>query len=70
MRSIGEKLRYTRTDDPSVIREADASAFQEVCDGGGGFVGVPADAADGEDEVTEGEVLAAAGFEGGFHGWC
>lgn len=67
---LGKVLRNACTEDTTVVGQADASAFEEVGHRGGGLVGVPAHAADRENEVTEGEGLAAAGLEGGgFHGW-
>ena len=65
---LGKGLRNAGTDVTSVGREPDASAFEKIGHSGGCFVAAPADAADCEDEVTEGQGLAAAGFEGVFHG--
>lgn len=61
---LGKVLRYARTEDTTIGGQTDASAFEKVGHCGGRFVGIPAHAADCEDEVAEGEGLAAAGLEG------
>ena len=60
-------LRDARTNDTSVVGQADAAAFEKVGHGGGGLVHVPAEAAYRDDEITEREVGPAGEFEGLFH---
>jgi hypothetical protein len=63
-----KKLSNPGADDPAVVGQADFAAFDQVGHGGSGFIGVAADAAHGEDEVTQGEAGADGGFVEFFHG--
>lgn len=53
-------------DHASVAAETHATALEEVGNGGSGFAGIARHAADGENEVSEGQ--SAGRFEGLFHG--
>ena len=57
-------LAEARTDFAALAVQPDATAFQQVGDGGHGFAVVPAHAAHGEDQIAEAVVGAGDFLEG------